>query len=173
MEKLDNILNEIKLIYNENSKLINELYLQENKLNNYKLNIDEINKINKDLELKVKDLEEKNNSKSSKLLWENTQKIIKEKDDEIEYLKKNILFYERQNLIKSNISSDIKNENIKNENIKNENIKNEDIKIEDIKNENIKIKKKKSKKMNKIVILQHELNTDVIDDLEKDLLSIV
>ena len=159
MEKLDNILNEIKLIYNENSKLINELYLKEDKLNNYKLNIDEITKINKDLELKVKDLEEKNNSKSSKLLWENTQKIIKEKDDEIEYLKKNILFYERQNLIKSNI--------------KNEDIKIEDIKIEDIKIEDIKNKKKKSKKMNKIVILQHELNTDVIDDLEKDLLSIV
>ena len=156
MEKLDNILNEIKLIYNENFKLINESNLQENKLNNYKLNIDELNKINKDLELKVKDLQEKNNSKSSKLLWENTQKIIKEKDDEIEYLKKNILFYERQNLIKSNISCDIKNEDIKNE----------DIKIK-------KKSKKKSKKINKIVISQHELDTDDINDLEKDLLSII
>ena len=142
---MEEIILEIRKIYDNNTNL-NE------KVEKYELQLNELININEELKnknyeliIKVKELEEKNNSKSSKLIWENTQNIIKEKDNEIDKLKKDILYYERQNLIKSK------------QNTKEQNTKEENIIVEK--------KVKKSKKKINIINTQND-----IDDLEKDLL---
>jgi hypothetical protein len=143
---MEEIITEIKKIYEDNKNFKEKIVIYESNLKDLKNINEELKNKNNELEIKVKDLIEKNNSKSSKLIWENTQNIIKEKDIEIDKLKKDILYYERQNLIKT------KQEN-----------KQESNKIE---NTTIKKKSKKSKKT-KNIIMQND-----IDDLEKDLLSI-
>ena len=155
---MEEIISEIRKIYDENKNL-------KQKVNIYETDLNELKNKNYELVIKVKELEDKNNSKSSKLIWENTQNVIKEKDNEIDKLKKDILYYERQNLIKSkqeNITVDKKQENIivdkKQENV-----------TMDEKEENVTIEKKPKKSKKKINIINTQNN---IDDLEKDLLSI-
>jgi hypothetical protein len=155
---MEEIITEIKKIYDNNKDLKQKVEIYELEINELKINNEELKNKNFELLIKIKELEEKINFKSSKLLWENTQNVIKEKDNEIDKLKKDILYYERQNLIKSK-------QNIKEENIivekKEENI------IVEKKEENIKVEKKskKSKKKINIINTQHD-----IDDLERDLL---
>ena len=151
---MEEIITKIRNIFDENNNLKQKVDIYESKLKELQNITEEFKNKNTDLEIKVKELEEKNISKSSKLIWENTQNIIKEKDIEINKLKKDILYYERQNLIKS------KEENME-ENIevnKKENIE-----------ENITVEKKakKSKKSKNVIVPQND-----IDDLEKDLISI-
>ena len=146
--QMEEIITEIRNIYDENKNLKQKVDIYESNLKELKNTTEELKNKNTSLEIKVKDLEEKNNSKSSKLIWENTQNIIKEKDNEIDKLKKDILYYERQNLIKS------KQETNKQETNKQENI-------------TVEKKSKKSKKTKNIIITQND-----IDDLEKDLLFI-
>ena len=150
---MEEIITEIRNIYDENKNLKLKVDTYESELKELQNTTEELKNKNAELEIKVKDLEEKNNSKSSKLIWENTQNIIKEKDIEIDKLKKDILYYERQNLIKS---KEVKQENI-------------EVKKEVDRQENITVEKKpkKSKKTKNIIVSQND-----IDDLEKDLLSI-
>jgi len=151
---MEGIITEITKIFDDNKNLKQKVDIYESKLNELLIITEELKNKNTDLEIKIKDLEEKNNSKSSKLIWENTQNIIKEKDNEIDKLKKDILYYERQVLIKSK-------EIIKEENV--------EVKKEVNRQENIITEKKakKSKKTKNIIVAQND-----IDDLEKDLLSI-
>ena len=160
---MEEIITEIKNIYDENKNLKQKVDIYELNLKELKNTTEELKNKNISLEIKVKDLEEKNNSKSSKLIWENTQNIIKEKDNEIDKLKKDILYFERQHLIKS------KQETNKQES-KQEPNKLEPNKEEPNKQETIIIEKKskKSKKTKNIIITQND-----IDDLEKDLLSVI
>jgi hypothetical protein len=139
---MEEIITKIRNIFDENNNLKQKVDIYESKLKELQNITEEFKNKNTDLEIKVKELEEKNISKSSKLIWENTQNIIKEKDIEINKLKKDILYYERQNLIKS------KEENME---------------------ENITVEKKakKSKKSKNVIVPQND-----IDDLEKDLISI-
>jgi hypothetical protein len=46
------------------------------------------------------------------MIWENTQQIIQDKDKEIDFLKKKLMYYERQNLIKSQSSANVINDTI-------------------------------------------------------------
>ncbi len=165
MEKLNNFFTEIQNIYDDNCNLKKELELIKNNSSNNEINFNNILERNKELEAIIHNLEQKNSSKTSKMLWENTQQIIQDKDKEIDFLKKKLMFYERQELIKSqsNINNNINN-NIKND------INNDKIEFnKEIKSDHKKIivedkpKKKKSKKIIEKV--------DVIDDLEKDLLA--
>ncbi len=98
---MEDIIDKIRKIYEENKNFKEKLEKYEFNLQELKYKNEELKNKNIELDLKVKDLEEKNNYKSSKLIWENTQNIIKEKDYEIDKLKKDILYHERQNLIKS------------------------------------------------------------------------
>ena len=166
--QMEEIITEIRNIYDENKNLKQKVDIYESNLKELKNTTEELKNKNTSLEIKVKDLEEKNNSKSSKLIWENTQNIIKEKDNEIDKLKKDILYYERKNLIKSKQETN-KQENNKQETNKQETNKQETNKQETNKQENITVEKKskKSKKTKNIIITQND-----IDDLEKDLLFI-
>ena len=161
MEKLNIFFTEIQNIYDDNCSLKKELELIKNNSSNNEINFNNIIERNKELETIIHNLEQKNSSKTSKMLWENTQQIIQDKDKEIDFLKKKLMFYERQELIKSqsNLNNNINN-NINNDKIElNKEIKSDHKKVivED------KPKKKKSKKIIEKV--------DVIDDLEKDLLA--
>ena len=51
------------------------------------------------LQSKIDVLTKENTAKTSKSIWEGTQSKLKEKDDEIEQLKKDVEFYKRQNTI--------------------------------------------------------------------------
>ena len=84
---MEEIISEIRKIYNENKDLKQKVDLYESELNELKNKNYEIQNKNYELVIKVKELEDKNNSKSSKLIWENTQNIIKEKDNEYQYNK--------------------------------------------------------------------------------------
>jgi hypothetical protein len=156
MDKLNIFFAEIQKIYDDNSKMSKELELFKNNLSNNKTNYNMLLERNKELENIIKNLEEKNNLKSSKMIWENTQQIIQDKDKEIEFLKKKLMYLERQSLIKS--QSNINN----NEKIIIDN-QNLDINKNILENKTEK-SKKKSKKILKIV-------DDNIDDLERDLLA--
>jgi len=159
---MEEIISEIRKIYDENKNFKQKVDIYESELNELKNITEELKNKNYELVIKVKELEDKNNSKSSKLIWENTQNVIKEKDIEIDKLKKDILYYERQNLIKSKQSVNDKQENITVEK-KQENV------TMDEKEENVTIEKKPKKSKKKINIINTQNN---IDDLEKDLLSI-
>ena len=157
MEKLNIFFTEIQNIYDDNCSLKKELELIKNNSSNNEINFNNIIERNKELETIIHNLEQKNSSKTSKMLWENTQQIIQDKDKEIDFLKKKLMFYERQELIKSqsNLNNNINNDKIElNKEIKSDHKK---VIVED------KPKKKKSKKIIEKV--------DVIDDLEKDLLA--
>ena len=156
MDKLNIFFAEIQKIYDDNSKMSKELELFKNNLSNNKTNYNMLLERNKELENIIKNLEKKNNLKSSKMIWENTQQIIQDKDKEIEFLKKKLMYLERQSLIKS--QSNINN----NEKIIIDN-QNLDINKNILENKTEK-SKKKSKKILKIV-------DDNIDDLERDLLA--
>jgi hypothetical protein len=168
---MEEIISEIRKIYDENKNFKQKVDIYESELNELKNITEELKNKNYELVIKVKELEDKNNSKSSKLIWENTQNVIKEKDIEIDKLKKDILYYERQNLIKSKQSVNDKQENItvekKQENITVEK-KQENVTMDE-KEENVTIEKKPKKSKKKINIINTQNN---IDDLEKDLLSI-
>ncbi len=154
MEKLNNFFTEIQNIYDDNLKLKKELEIIKNNFTNNEINFHKILERNKDLENLIHDLEKKNSAKTSKMFWENTQQVIQEKDKEIDFLKKKLMFYERQELIKSktNLNSNIIDNKIElNEEIKYDNKK---VILED------KPKKKKLKK-----------KIEIIDDLERDLLA--
>ena len=150
---MEEIISEIRKIYNENKDLKEKVALYESELNELKNKNYELKNKNYEFVIKVKELEDKNNSKSSKLIWENTQNVIKEKDNEIDKLKKDILYYERQNLIKSTQYVNDKQENI----------------TVDKKQENITVDSKSKKSKKKINIINTHND---IDDLEKDLLFI-
>jgi hypothetical protein len=158
MDNLNIFFAEIHKIYDDNCKMSKELELFKNNLSSNKTNYNTLLERNKELENIIKNLEEKNNLKSSKMIWESTQQIIKEKDTEIDFLKKKLMYYERQNLIKSQSNNDkieIDNQVL-------------DIKKNIIENKTEKAKKK-SKKILKIIDNNVEVN---IDDLERDLLAI-
>ena len=150
MENMEEIITEIKKIFEDNKNFKEKIEIYESNLKDLRNMNEELKYKNNELEIKVKDLEEKNNSKSSKLIWENTKNILKEKDIEIDKLKKDILYYERQNLIKT--------KHITNEN---------NIEENRVENSTVDKKIKKSKKKINIINTQND-----IDDLEKDLLSI-
>lgn len=108
MEKLNIFFSEIQNIYDDNCSLKKELELIKNNSSNNEINLNKILERNKELESIIYNLEQKNSSKTSKMLWENTQQIIQDKDKEIDFLKKKLMFYERQELIKSqsNLNND-------------------------------------------------------------------
>ena len=167
---MEEIITEIRNIYDENKNLKLKVDTYESELKELQNTTEELKNKNAELEIKVKDLEEKNNSKSSKLIWENTQNIIKEKDIEIDKLKKDILYFERQVLIKSKEVNKQENIEENKEEYKQENIEENKQEILEInKKVNITVEKKikKSKKSKNIIATQND-----IDDLEKDLLSI-
>jgi hypothetical protein len=163
---MEEIISEIRKIYNENKDLKEKVALYESELNELKNKNYELKNKNYEFVIKVKELEDKNNSKSSKLIWENTQNVIKEKDNEIDKLKKDILYYERQNLIKSTQYVNDKQENITVD--KKQDKKQENITV-DKKQENITVDSKSKKSKKKINIINTHND---IDDLEKDLLFI-
>ena len=99
MEKLNNFFTDIQKIYDDNSSLKKELELIKNNSSNNEINLNKLLERNKEMEIIINNLEQKNSSKMSKMLWENTQQIIQDKDKEIDFLKKKIMFYERQDLI--------------------------------------------------------------------------
>jgi hypothetical protein len=159
MEKLDIFFTEIQNIYEDNCRLKNELEIIKNNSSNNEINLNKILERNKELETLIYNLEQKNSSKTSKMLWENTQQIIQDKDTEIDFLKKKLMFYERQELIKSKTNINITDNNIKE--LKTDN------NIKELKTDN-KIKvlledKPKKKKSHKKI--------EIIDDLERDLLA--
>ncbi len=160
MDNLNIFFAEIQKIYDDNSKMSKELELFKNNLSSNKTNYNMLLERNKELENIIKNLEEKNNLKSSKMIWESTQQIIKEKDTEIDFLKKKLMYYERQNLIKSQSNNDKIEIDKQDLDIKKNILEN---KIE--KTEKIEKTKKKSKKILKII------DNDNIDDLERDLLA--
>ena len=92
MEKLNNFFTEIKNIYDDNCSLKKELELIKNNSSNNEINLNKILERNKELETIIHNLEQKNSTKSSKMLWENTQQIIQDKDKEIDFLKKKLMF---------------------------------------------------------------------------------
>lgn len=159
MKNIEEIIAEIQKIYSDNTYLKEQVELYESNLKNLKNINEELKNNNKELEIKVKNLEEKNNSKSSKLLWENTQNIIKEKDNEIDKLKKDILYYERQNLIRTKQPINEKNITV-----------DKNITVEE--NVTVEKKSKNSKKSKKkLNFITYKTDID-IDELEKDLLSV-
>ena len=176
MDKLNIFFTEVQQIYNDNCELKKELELLKNNSSNNQINLTLLIERNKEMENIIKSLEQKNSSKSSKMIWENTQQIIQDKDKEIDFLKKKLMYYERQNLIKSQSSTNAINDTIstisptittsttsinlinnnKIELDKEINVDNKKIILEE------KPKKKKLKKIIKIIDN---------DDLEKDLLA--
>ena len=90
------------------------------------------------------------------MIWENTQQIIQDKDKEIDFLKKKLMYLERQSLIKSQSNND-KIE-----------IDNQDL---NIKKNILENKTEKSKKKSKKILKIIDNNDNNIDDLERDLLA--
>jgi hypothetical protein len=112
MDKLNIFFTEVQQIYNDNCELKKELELLKNNSSNNEINLTLLIERNKEMENIIKSLEQKNSSKSSKMIWENTQQIIQDKDKEIDFLKKKLMYYERQNLIKSQSSANVINDTI-------------------------------------------------------------
>ena len=184
MDRLNIYFNEIKLVYEENCKLKknNDINIEENK--NYQL---EIEKLKNEIHLLKTKSEKKEMITKTVSLWENTQLIINEKDKEIEYLKKQLEFYDRSNSIK-NKKNLIKNDIIINtekyipeilnitceiSTIKDDIIKNEVVEIKDENYINQKIQNKKNikkKKIKKEIMLEeNENDIDLEKELEKEL----
>lgn len=112
MDKLNIFFTEVQQIYNDNCELKKELELLKNNSSNNEINLTLLIERNKEMENIIKSLEQKNSSISSKMIWENTQQIIQDKDKEIDFLKKKLMYYERQNLIKSQSSANVINDTI-------------------------------------------------------------
>ena len=156
MDKLNIFFAEIQKIYDDNYIMSRELELFKNNLSNNISNYNMLLERNKELENIIKNLEEKNNLKSSKMIWENTPQIIQDKDKEIDFLKKKLMYLERQSLIKSQSNND-KIE-----------IDNQDL---NIKKNILENKTEKSKKKSKKILKIIDNNDNNIDDLERDLLA--
>jgi cell division septum initiation protein DivIVA len=92
---MEEIISEIRKIYDNNKELKEKVEKYESELKEFKNMTENLKNKNIELEIKVRDLEEKNNFKSSKLIWENTQNIIKEKDNEIDKLKKKYFIFRK------------------------------------------------------------------------------
>jgi hypothetical protein len=176
MDKLNIFFTEVQQIYNDNCELKKELELLKNNSSNNEINLNLLIERNKEMENIIKSLEQKNSSKSSKMIWENTQQIIQDKDKEIDFLKKKLMYYERQNLIKSQSSANSVNSTTSTTSTTSPSIttninliNNNKIELDkEINSDNKKIileEKPKKKKLKKIIKIVDN------DDLEKDLLA--
>lgn len=103
-DKLNNIFEQeqtkyLNLLAQEKEKSVES----ENKIIQYLKQINE-------LEDKISLLRKENSEKSSKTIWETTQYKIKEKDEQIEELKKSVEFYKRKHTVSTRNTIDIKQE---------------------------------------------------------------
>ena len=112
---ITNFITQVNELMENNTKLSNLLILSQTEIDNLKNELEQKNQLINtqtdnisELNSKIKKLESDNNAKSSKSIWEGTQEKIKEKDDEIESLKKNIEFLKRQQAI--NPKQEVKSE---------------------------------------------------------------
>ena len=153
IEKLELKNNELVNTIIENNK--NILFYEDKIINLNNQYSDEINK----LKLTIKTLSTELNTKSSKSIWENTQQKIKEKDNEIDQLKKIIEFNKRQQIINSVNNTQINTQNIEKE-LFNKPIKSSVI-IDDI--DKNKIKKKSIVKQEQINQLDNELENELFN----------
>jgi translation initiation factor IF-2 len=128
LNQLNIVINQIKNLIEENASLVeknekfNIIFEQEQKKylnlleqekeklfeseNKSTLYLKQIN----ELEEKISLLRKDNSEKSSKTIWETTQYKIKEKDEQIEELKKSVEFYKRKHTVSTRNSIDIKQE---------------------------------------------------------------
>ena len=163
MDKINAFLEEVKILYKENEDLKNKLEEITKENNNYLIEINSLKSL----------LEKKPSIKPSVSLWENSQNLINEKEKEIEYLKKQLKFYERKNSIENKIIPDTKedikekNELIKKSNETKDNLDETKDNLEEtnevVKETNEVVEKSKKKKKKKKVIIEDN------EDLEREL----
>ena len=156
MDKINAFLEEVKILYKENEDLKNKLEEITKENNNYLIEINSLKSL----------LEKKPSIKPSVSLWENSQNLINEKEKEIEYLKKQLKFYERKNSIENKIIPDTKEDiKEKNELIKKSNETKDNLEEtnEVVKETNEVVEKSKKKKKKKKVIIEDN------EDLEREL----
>lgn len=101
MNKYNHIIDNITSLIDEN-KVLNKTL--EDKLN-------EINSLN----IKIDTLERELKEKSSKAIWQNTQTLLKQKDDEIDNIKRQLDYQTRKNVKNVNVNKIILNNNKKDE----------------------------------------------------------
>ena len=178
---ITNFITQVNELMENNTKLSNLLILSQTEIDNLKNELEQKNQLINtqtdnisELNSKIKKLESDNNEKSSKSIWEGTQEKIKEKDDEIESLKKNIEFLKRQQAI--NPKQEVKSEKPKKKEklvVHTQNIVISNIEKED----NNKINKKTAIEVLEVLeVLEKpkssELNyLDDLDELERELMA--
>jgi hypothetical protein len=116
---ITNFISQVNELMENNTKLSNLVISFQTEIFDLKNELEQTDKLNNsqivlidELNNKITKLTSDNNAKSSKSIWENTQQLIKEKDDEIDFLKKNIEFLKRQQTInpKQDVKPDVKQE---------------------------------------------------------------
>ena len=201
IKKLENFTKEVKELIELNNNLVDDLNKTELLLNSAteKISILEKKEKNHDNEIKninsgfekeinilketIDNLKKENNEKSSKTIWETTQNKIKEKDEQIEELKKTIEFLKRTQTVLTGNVTEVKQEPVKQvvkETVKEpvkETVKEpvkeivkeiiEDSLSEELKKEKIEPEKPKKKVIKKIV--KKPVKKVVDDDLDEDL----
>jgi len=96
---IKDFITQVNELMENNTKLTNLVETTQNENIILKSQVESKDKqINEQID-KIKKLEADNNAKSSKSIWEGTQQQIKEKDSEIDELKKTIEFLKRQQTI--------------------------------------------------------------------------
>jgi hypothetical protein len=153
----DNIVN-IELAQSEYLDIINR---KDNEIQQLKNKIIEQDK-------KIIDLVEKVKSKSSSAIWESMQLQLQDKDKMIDQFKKDIDFYKRQYLVKNSETAKIEDSTISHKHVEKIDGKIDD-EIDQFVREELKKKKKKDKKEKKDK--NKKIESEDLDDLERDLLN--
>jgi hypothetical protein len=154
----DNLTN---LLEQEKIKYISSLTDQEEKLVESENKITEYLRQNKELEEQIYSLRKENSEKSSKTIWETTQTKLKEKDVQIEELKKSLEFYKRKHTVGKDTNFEVHQEPIS---------KNKEplVQVKDKEKEK-EVDKEKEKEVEKEKEKEKEKKKDVDKEVEKEL----